>query len=94
LEVHIVVDNYATHKHLRVRRWFAARPRFHVHFTPTDASGLNQVESGSIASRNKLFAGEPLAATRKWFKKIDHYVQNANRHAQAFVWTAIGFNLR
>jgi hypothetical protein len=52
------------------------------------------VESGSIASRNKLFAGEPLAATRNWFKKIDHYVQNANRHAQAFVWTAIGFNLR
>jgi transposase len=44
LEVHLIVDNYATHKHPRVKRWFAARPRFHVHFTPTYASWLNQVE--------------------------------------------------
>ena len=44
LEVHIIVDNYATHKHLRVRGWFATRPRFHVHLTPTYASWLNQVE--------------------------------------------------
>jgi len=45
LEAHIIVDNYATHKHRRVRRWFATRPRFHVHFTPTYASWLNQVET-------------------------------------------------
>src|SRR5438132_9747276 len=44
LEVHLIVDNYATHKHPRVKRWFAARPRFHVHFTPTYASWLKQVE--------------------------------------------------
>ena len=44
LDVHIIVDNYATHKHPRVKRWLAARPRFHVHFTPTYASWLNQVE--------------------------------------------------
>jgi putative transposase len=44
LDVHIIVDNYATHKHLRVRRWFAARPRFHVHCTPTYASWINQAE--------------------------------------------------
>jgi transposase len=44
LEVHIIVDNYATHKHPRVKRWFAVRPRFHVHFTPTYASWLNRVE--------------------------------------------------
>jgi len=44
LDVHIIVDNYATHKHQRVKRWLAARPRFHVHFTPTYASWLNQVE--------------------------------------------------
>ena len=41
---HVVVDNYATHKHPGVKRWLAARPRFHVHFTPTYASWLNQVE--------------------------------------------------
>jgi len=44
LHVHLIVDNYATHKHPRVKRWLAARPRFHVHFTPTYASWLNQVE--------------------------------------------------
>jgi len=44
LDVHIIVDNYATHKHPRVKRWLAARPRFHVHFTPTYASWLNQVK--------------------------------------------------
>ena len=42
LDVHIIVDNYATHA--RVKRWLAERPRFHVHFTPTYASWLNQVE--------------------------------------------------
>ncbi len=44
LDVHLIADNYATHKHPRVRRWFAQRPRFHMHFTPTYASWLNQVE--------------------------------------------------
>ncbi|MHC5035618.1 MAG: IS630 family transposase [Planctomycetota bacterium] len=44
LDVHLVIDNYATHKHARVRHWLAARPRYHVHYTPTYASWLNQVE--------------------------------------------------
>ena len=44
LDVHLVVDNYGTHKHARVQRWLAARPRYHLHFTPTYASWLNQVE--------------------------------------------------
>ena len=44
LDVHLVADNYGTHKHARVRRWLAARPRYHLHFTPTYASWLNQVE--------------------------------------------------
>ena len=44
LDVHLVVDNYSTHKHAKVKRWLARRPRFHLHFTPTYASWLNQVE--------------------------------------------------
>ena len=44
LAVHLIVDNYGTHKHAKVRRWLAARPRFQVHYTPTYASWLNQVE--------------------------------------------------
>ena len=44
LDVHLVVDNYSTHKHAKVKRWLAARPRYHIHFTPTYSSWLNQVE--------------------------------------------------
>ena len=44
LDIHLVLDNYATHKHAKVKQWLAARPRFHLHFTPTYASWLNQVE--------------------------------------------------
>jgi len=44
LDIHLVVDNYSTHKHAKVRRWLASRPRYHVHYTPTYASWLNQVE--------------------------------------------------
>ena len=44
LDVHLVVDNYSTHKHAKVKRWLAARPRYHMHFTPTYSPWLNQVE--------------------------------------------------
>src|SRR5262249_2762454 len=44
LDVHIVMDNYATHKTPRIRAWLARRPHYHVHFTPTSASWINQVE--------------------------------------------------
>ena len=44
LDVHLVVDNYSTHKHVKVKRWLAARPRYHIHFTPTYSSWINQVE--------------------------------------------------
>jgi putative transposase len=46
LDAHLVVDNYATHKHPKVRAWLAARPRFHVHYTPAYSSWLNQLERG------------------------------------------------
>ncbi len=44
LDVHLVVDNYSTHKHVKVKRWLADRPRYHIHFTPTYSSWINQVE--------------------------------------------------
>ena len=44
LDVHLVVDNYSTHKHAKIKRWLAARPRYHLHFTPTYSSWLNQIE--------------------------------------------------
>jgi DDE superfamily endonuclease len=44
LDVHLIVDNYSTHKHRKVRTWLAQRPRYHIHYTPTYSSWLNQVE--------------------------------------------------
>ncbi|HVH87977.1 MAG TPA: IS630 family transposase [Terriglobales bacterium] len=88
LEVHVIVDNYATHKHLRVRRWFATRPRFHAHFTPTYASWLNQVEIWFNRITQQAIRRGTFSSVQDLVEKIDHYVQNANRRAQPFVWTA------
>ena len=88
LEVHIIVDNYATHKHLRVRRWFATRPRFHLHFTPTYASWLNQVEIWFNRITQQALRRGTFSSVKELVEKIDHYVQSSNRHAQPFVWTA------
>jgi transposase len=60
LDVHLICDNYATHKHPRVRAWLARRPRFHVHFTPTYSSWLNQVERWFASSESSL-TGCPLS---------------------------------
>jgi putative transposase len=88
LEVHIIVDNYATHKHLRVKRWFATRPRFHVHFTPTYSSWLNQVQIWFNRITQQAIRRGTFRSVKELVEKIDHYVQNANRQARPFVWTA------
>ena len=88
LEVHIIVDNYATHKHPRVQRWLAARPRFHVHFTPTYASWLNQVELWFNRITQQAIRRGTFRSVKELVEKIDDYVQNSNKHAQPFVWTA------
>ena len=88
LQVHIIVDNYATHKHLRVKRWFAARPRFHAHFTPTYASWLNQVEIWFNRITQQAIRRGTFRSVKELVEKIDRYVQNSNNHAQPFVWTA------
>jgi putative transposase len=88
LDVHVVVDNYATHKHPRVKRWLAARPRFHVHFTPTYASWLNQVEIWFNRITQKAIRRGTFRSVKELIEKIDQYVQNSNRHPHPFVWTA------
>jgi len=88
LDVHIIVDNYATHKHPRVKRWFAARPRFHVHFTPTYASWLNQVEIWFNRITQQAIRRGTFRSVKELVEKIDSYVQSSNAHAQPFVWTA------
>lgn len=88
LEVHLVVDNYATHKHPKVRRWLAARPRFHVHYTPTYASWLNQVEIWFHLITQRAIRRGTFRHVRELVAKIQLYSQRYNRHCQPFVWTA------
>lgn len=88
LDVHVIADNYGTHKHPRVKRWLALRPRFHVHFTPTYTSWLNQVEIWFNRITQQAIRRGTFSSVKDLVEKIDHYVQDSNRHAQPFVWTA------
>ncbi|MBX3695655.1 MAG: IS630 family transposase [Steroidobacteraceae bacterium] len=88
LDVHLICDNYATHKHPKVRAWLARRPRYHLHYTPTYASWLNQVERwfGLItqqAIRRGSFQSVPDLVGR-----IKRYTEHYNLTARPFVWTA------
>jgi putative transposase len=88
LDVHLIVDNYATHKHPRVKRWLAVRPRFHVHCTPTYASWRNQVEIWFNRITQQAIRRGTFRSVKELIEKIDQYVQTSNNHAQPFVWTA------
>src|ERR1700682_6192545 len=88
LNVHIIADNYASHKHPRAKRRFAARPRFQVHFTLTYASWLNQVEIWFNRITQQAIRRGTFRSVKELVEKIDQYVQTSNNHAQPFVWTA------
>lgn len=88
LEVHLVVDNYATHKHPRVKRWLALHPRFHVHLTPTYASWLNQVEIWFNVITQQAIRRGTFRSVKELAAKIDHFVREHNAQALPFVWTA------
>src|SRR6266853_1549613 len=88
LDIHLVVDNYATHKHPRVQRWLAAHPRYHVHYTPTYASWLNQVEIWFHLITQRAIRRGTFRSVKDLITKIDNYVQQYNPKAKPFVWTA------
>ena len=86
--IHAVVDNYATHKHPRVRAWLASRPRWTFHFTPTSASWLNAVE-GFFAklTRRRLKRGV-FRSVVDLQAAINRFVEETNADPKPFVWTA------
>ena len=88
LDIHLVVDNYATHKHPRVKAWVARRPRYHLHFTPTYASWLNQVERwfGLIAER--AIKRTSFRNVKRLVKTIEEFSRRYNERAKPFVWAA------
>ena len=88
LDIHLVVDNYATHKHPRVKQWLAAHPRYQVHYTPTYASWLNQVEIWFHLITQRAIRRGTFRSVKDLIAKIDTYVQQYNPKATPFVWTA------
>lgn len=87
LDVHLILDNYGTHKTARVRRWFAARARFHVHFTPTSASWLNLVERWFAALTQKQIKRGAHRSTVALERAIRAYIGITNEAPTPFVWT-------
>jgi putative transposase len=88
LDVHLVIDNYSTHKHQKVRRWLAARPRFHVHFTPTYGSWLNQVEIWFNIITQRAIRRGTFQSVKDLIRKIELIVSQYNRKSKPFIWTA------
>ena len=88
LDVHLIADNYATHKHPKVRTWLAQRPRFHMHYTPTYSSWLNQVERWFGLITQRAIRRGSFSSVKDLVQKIDRFVQHYNRSHRPFVWTA------
>ena len=88
LDLHLIVDNYATHKHPRVKSWFKRHPRFHLHFTPTSSSWLNMVERWFREITDKRIRRGSFASVQELIKAINGYVENHNQNPQVFVWSA------
>jgi putative transposase len=88
LALHLILDNYATHKHPRVKAWLARHPRLHLHFTPTYSSWLNQVERWFGLITQQAIRRGSFRNVRELVAKIEHYVKHYNEHNRPFVWTA------
>jgi transposase len=86
LDVHLVMDNYGTHKTPAVRAWFARHPRFHVHFTPTSASWLNQVERWFALLSEKQIKRGTHRSTSALEKAIREFLNVHNENPQPFRW--------
>jgi len=87
LDVHIVLDNYGTHKTATIQRWLAKRPRYHLHFTPTSASWLNLVERWFAALTEKQLRRGVHRSTRELETAIEHYLSVTNAAPKPFIWT-------
>lgn len=88
LDIHVIVDNYSTHKHATVKRWLALHPRWHVHYVPTYSSWLNQVEIWFNQITQKAIRRGTFKSVKELIVKIEQYVRAYNTHAHPFAWTA------
>lgn len=87
LALHLIVDNYGTHKHARVRHWLMKHPRFHLHFTPTSSSWLNLVERWFAEITRKRIRRGSFHSLAELVTAIEDYVRCNNENPRPLVWT-------
>ena len=88
LAIHLILDNYSTHKHEHVGNWLARHPRFHLHFTPTASSWLNLVERWFGKLTDKAIRRGVFRSVPELIAAIEDYLQANNDKPSPFVWTA------
>ena len=88
LQLHLIVDNYSTHKHARVKSWLARHPRVHLHFIPTSSSWLNLVERWFREITDKRIRRGSFTSVPQLIQAIMDYVNNHNQNPRIFVWSA------
>ena len=88
LDLHLIVDNYGTHKHPRVQSWLRRHPRFHLHFIPTSSSWLNLVERWFRNITDKRLRRGSFENVPALIKAITDYLDNHNQNPKVFVWSA------
>ena len=88
LAIHFILDNYATHKHPKVRRWMARHPRVHFHFTPTSTSWLNLVERLFAELTERQLRRLAVTSVNELIAAITQYLEQRNADPKPFVWTA------
>jgi transposase len=87
-QIHLIADNYATHKHPKVQRWLARHPRFHMHFTPTSSSWLNMVGRCFRDITEKRIRRGVFRDVEELILAIGDYIDHHNRKPKPFIWTA------
>jgi transposase len=88
LDLHLIVDNYATHKHPKVASWLKRHPRFHMHFTPTSSSWLNLIERWFREITDKRIRRGVFRSVPELIDAISGYIAEHNENPKSFVWTA------
>ena len=88
LDLHLIVDNYNTHKHPKVQRWLARHKRFHVHFIPTSSSWLNLIERWFREITDKRIRRATFTSVPQLIDAIMNYIQHHNENPKTFTWTA------
>ena len=88
LDIHLIVDNYAPHKHAKIKSWLAKRSRYIIHYTPTYSSWLNQVERWFGIITQQAIRRGTFSSVKNLIKKINQFVENYNANTSPFVWTA------